>query len=247
MAKKRYLVWVLLIFVAVGVFAEEPGFKFSAGFGGYFTGDLAGGIIRDKNDYNIIPPYYIMFDDNPYLITPYFGGGAFLFIDATFLELNMGLFVAGGEWMQRSIGFDDGYSFGDEEDEEKRFGVTVAGIDFGLMAKYPFAIDTKTTAFPLLGITYRNIFSADISGMEVDEPGNFSALWFKFGGGADVYIAQNTYVRFELLFGLRLKNDFEKKLASALEKVESYNRDSKSWNNNLGHGLDIKIAVGRTF
>jgi hypothetical protein len=103
----------------------------------------------------------------------------------------------------------------------------------------------KLTLFPLLGITYRFILSAkdgngesykDSSGS--DRSGDFSALWFRFGGGLDYSITDQIYFRGGLSYGLRLSNKFEDDMVDQSGGI----LDTR-----LGHGLEIKAAVGYRF
>jgi hypothetical protein len=125
--------------------------------------------------------------------------------------------------------------------------MSVVGLDIGLLGKYPFAINEKLSLFPLLGISYRVMLSAkDEDGDEYEglvddgKPVDFSALWFKFGGGLDYSFTDHIYLRGEALYGLRLANKAEKDIVDAIPSAA----DPKAL---LGHGLEIKLAVGYRF
>jgi hypothetical protein len=114
------------------------------------------------------------------------------------------------------------------------------------LGKYPFSINDKFTVFPLLGITFRAALDVEVNGYKVEdlgstESGDFSALWFKFGGGADYSFTDAIYLRGDLLYGVRLANNFENDL------VDDYNYPGVDTKTLLGHGLEIKIAVGYRF
>jgi hypothetical protein len=169
--------------------------------------------------------------------TPYFGGGGFAFFDATFAELSLGFFGGGGTAKTEYPGQPDGES-----------DMSFMGLDIGLLGKYPFVINDKLTVFPLLGITYRVMLSAkDEDGNQYknsdgdDAPGDFSALWFKLGGGVDYSFTNAIYLRGELLYGLRLANKFEN------DMVDNYDLPGVDAKTLLGHGLEIKVAVGYRF
>jgi hypothetical protein len=204
--KKLVLFSVFAALVAGGAFAL-PEFKLGAGAGGYFTGDFAGGVKGDG---------YSTF-------TPYFAGGGFAFFDATYAELSLGIFGGSGEWQTHRNNRPTVYS-----------DVSLAGLDIGLLVKYPFFIK-KFSIFPLLGINYRAVFSAKMEDEEFDNPEDLGALWFKFGGGLDYFFTDNIFLRGEALYGLRLKNEFE-------DDNSGSGVDSR-----LGHGLEVKIAVGYQF
>ncbi|MDR1986516.1 MAG: hypothetical protein LBP88_06035 [Treponema sp.] len=75
---------------------------------------------------------------------------------------------------------------------------------------------------------------------EDDAPGDFSALWFKLGGGLDFSFTDHIYLRGDLLYGLRLANTFENDMVDSIGSAA----DPKTL---LGHGLEVKIAVGYRF
>jgi len=222
MAKKILFLMVLAIFGVVGAFAQ-PEFKVSAGFGGYFTSDFGGGVEISYAGFN------------GHLKTPYVGGGAFVFLDATFFELSLGFAGAGYEA--------EAYFQGAGTSKYKATG---SGLDIGLLGKYPFAIGDQFSIFPLLGISYRAVLSveSEIADVKADNPGDFSALWFKFGGGLDYSITEKIYLRAGILYGFRLENEFEKDIEANWYKTYG---GMVNINKLLGHGLEIKLAVGFRF
>jgi hypothetical protein len=214
--KKRIFLGLVLAAVAAGGVFALPEFKLSAGGGGYFTSDFGGGVEASGNS----------------LKTPYAGGGGFVFFDATYAELSLGFWGGGGTFKQEMGG------------QSADSDMSVMGLDIGLLGKYPFAINEKLSLFPLLGITYRVMLSAkDEDGNQHqnsdgdDAPGDFSALWFKLGGGVDFFFTDHVFLRGGLLYGLRLANKFENDLVDAGSSVKTL----------LGHGLEVKIAVGYRF
>jgi opacity protein-like surface antigen len=70
--------------------------------------------------------------------------------------------------------------------------------------------------------------------------GDFSALWFKLGGGLDYDITNNIYLHSEALYGLRLANKVENDMKDSIP-------DSADPKTRLGHGLNVKLAVGYKF
>jgi opacity protein-like surface antigen len=125
--------------------------------------------------------------------------------------------------------------------------MSVMGLDIGLLGKYPFAVNEKLSVFPLLGITYRVVLSVkDEDGNKIDDSGladsgDFSALWFKLGGGLDFSFTDQVYLRGEALYGLRLANKFEK------DMVDMFDEPGVDTKTLLGHGLEVKVAVGYRF
>jgi hypothetical protein len=233
--KKLMLFSVLAVITVGGVFAQEkpenvkrgafalPEFKLSAGAGGYFTSDFGGGVEAS------------MGGQSGSMKTPYAGGGGFAFFDATYAELSLGFFGGGGTFKQEQGNFSSEYD------------MYFTGLDIGLLGKYPFTIGEKLSVFPLLGITYGVVLSAKNEDGDSyknsdgdDAPGDFSALWFKLGGGLDFLFTDHIYLRGGLLSGLRLANTYEKDM---LDVIPS-DADAKTL---LGHGLEVKLAVGYRF
>jgi hypothetical protein len=155
--------------------------------------------------------------------TPYVGGGILAFFDATYAELTVGMFGANG----------------DIDKERSMFG-----IDFGLLGKYPFKLGENFSIFPLLGIEYHLVLTAldndeyQFQNDNEDAPVDLSALWFKAGAGLDFSFDKTLYLRGELLYGLRIVNKYE------MDLVDSEGSGATSL---LGHGLNIKLALGYRF
>jgi hypothetical protein len=226
MAKKGVFIITLVTLVTVGGFAQSE-FKLSIGAGGYFTSDFGGGVEASVSGFGKIMDFK----------TPYAGGGGFIFLDATFVELSLGLFSAGGTWKVQE--FITG--------ESVNLNYSASGLDIGLLGKYPFVISEQLTLFPVLGITYRSILSAKLDSEKDDDPGELSALWFKFGGGLDYSFTNNIFLRVGASYGLRLKNEFEKDGADLFKTSGSLSGIRVNTETLLGHGLDIKLAIGYRF
>jgi hypothetical protein len=156
--------------------------------------------------------------------TPYFGGGGFAFFDATYAELSLAISGNGGKFKTSGSGDVD---------------FSLVNLNIGLLGKYPFAINDTLSFFPLLGIDYQVTLSAKQGDNEVDEPGDFSALWIKFGGGVDYSITESLYLRLDALYGIRLANKFENDMKDNIPGA-----DVKPL---LGHGLTVKVGVGYKF
>ncbi|MDR3325180.1 MAG: hypothetical protein LBS82_04250, partial [Spirochaetaceae bacterium] len=143
--------------------------------------------------------------------------------DATYAELSFGFFGGGGTMSQERNGVSgDGMDF------------SVTGLDIGLQGKYPIELGSSLSVFPIFGIDYRVVVGAKIADKPADNAGDLSAFWFKFGGGLDYAIANNVYLRADLLYGIRLANKMENDAIDGWDGAKS----------RLGHGLDVKVAVG---
>jgi opacity protein-like surface antigen len=218
MVKKGLVVLVLAVLVAGGAFAQA-GFKLSAGAGGYFTSDFGGGYETSTRFSTSTSEF------------PYAGGGGFLFLDATFAELSFGFWGGSGK-SETTGGIFNG-----------KVNISYTGLDIGLLGKYPFTISNQLSLFPLFGITFRVILSGKSGNVKLDDPEDFSALWFRLGGGLDYSFTNSIYLRAGILYGLRLPNKAEN---DAVERAEN-SIISTDANTLLGHGLEIKVAVGFRF
>ena len=225
--KLLYLI-IFMVFITNRAFPQSE-FRVSAGFGGYFTSDFGGGV-ENTNLGRLFS----------HIKTPYFGGGAFVFLDATFVELNFGGFMIKGEWEEFFLLYGPGGVY----PATYKFNSLGIGLDIGLLGKYPFAVSEKITVFPFLGITYRAILALAEEGYKIYDPDEYNTLWFNFGGGLDYSITDNIYLRTGILYGIRLINEFERK---TIERLNTSSWGDDVINNILGHGLEIKLAVGFRF
>ncbi|MCL1993303.1 MAG: hypothetical protein FWG66_10200 [Spirochaetes bacterium] len=219
--KRALLVLAMSAFVAGGAFAQIP---LSVGVGGMFTSDFGGGIEASFEGESIMTAE-----------TPYFGGGGFVFFDMFFAQLSLGFFGAGGTVSMSIMG------------ESGDMDQSLLGMDIGLMGKFPVAVSPQMTVFPLLGIVYRLVLSGNntMDGETMDWDGNdgapdasdFSALWFRLGGGLDFAFNQNMFLRTTLTYGIRLANSQENDFVDEFEAPFSAST-------RLGHGLDFTIGIG---
>jgi len=228
--KKKLLILVVLAMVVAGGAFAAPEFKLSAGGGAFFGSDFGGGFKAS------------MMGESMSVETPYFGGGVYGFFDLTYAELSIGYFMGQGKMKAKGMSDD-----GDDSSETSK----LQSLNFGVLLKYPFQISEKFTIFPLLGIDYQSVLSAKIDGKDIDEytegefkAKDFSALWFKFGAGADLSLTDQIYLRLNLLYGIRTENKFEKDMKDRLAILSLLGGKTETI---LGHGLTAKVAVGFKF
>jgi TolB-like protein len=191
----------------------------SFGVGGLFLSDFNAGFIGQT------PTYYV---DRK---MPQLGGGVYVFFDATYAELSIAFSIAGGKDKSEGI-------FGTLRPE---FDFSMMNLNFALFGKYPLTINKKLSAFPLLGIEYAMCLNAVENGLAfIKEDGgraeamDFSSLWFKLGAGLDISFTNTIYLRCEALYGVRLRNKFEKDFIDFSSDGTAY----------VGHGLTARVAVG---
>jgi hypothetical protein len=189
----------------------------SIGGGAFFASDFGGGL-RYGNGEQVRMPYY--------------GGGAYLFIDATYLEIFAGYSAGGGMWKSA-----------DAHKSDSIPNETRSHVNIGIFAKYPFE-KWNVKIFPLLGIDYEAYISGErvYDWGEVKTKESKSALWFKAGGGADVGLSERAYLRLELLYGVRTANEFENVWKSKEAEFTGFTVKTK-----LGHGVSARVGAGVRF
>ena len=194
----------------------------SAGGGLFFTSDFGGGVKWGREQ----------------LAMPYVGGGAYLFFDAVYGEAFAGGFAGVGKWAS---------DYAEAGNPLPNYAQRIC-LNAGAFGKYPFDLG-RVTAFPLLGLDYEMSVSAKVNLANGNEyyfdGGNghhaanaLSALWVKFGGGADFAFGQTLYLRGELLYGVRLM----------AYDAEVEDASIRSGGTTLpGHGLTFKVGAGVKF
>jgi hypothetical protein len=256
MAKRHFMVLVLAAVAVGGLFAQEAAKKpekakkavsISAGIGGLIGGDFGGGV-DDVVSFENVDLGSLKYE------TPYFGGGGYAFFDATYAELTIGFSVGSGKSKMISEPPDLPGSPPNNVSD-----TSITNLSIGLLGKYPIAINPKLSVFPLLGIDYLICLSfkndiEDDMWMVLDDNGNpsgsagdFSALWFKIGGGVDFSFTDKIYLRFEALYGIRLANKYETDWKDYVENNSDGFGDDVEAKTLLGHGITAKLAVGYKF
>jgi len=190
--------------------------------GGAFAQSSAGGGIVYTGDYTAkitVPGAEIKYPWNAF--------GFYGFYNDKYIEASLGL-LFGFSTMTSSY---PGTS-GDAEME-------MSFLSLGVLGKYPFAIGEKIVLFPALGLdVYLGLSAKEKkSGDTYDDPGDFSHLWFRFGGGIDYNLTDKLYLRGLVLLGLRTAMQFERDLIDGLADSEK----------TIGFGPSIKVAVGYNF
>jgi hypothetical protein len=228
--KKRLFLGLVFAAAVAGMAFTLPGFHVSAGGGAYFTSDFGGGI---ETSYESTEVFSIH--------TPYVGGGGFLFLDATYAELSLGLWGGGGPWEMKAFNVPTDMTYG------------LMGLDISLLGKFPFNLTSKFSLFPLLGIAYRVMLSVKNEDGDQWEgfggdggPADFSRFWIKLGFGVDFDLTDSLYLRGGILGGLGFPNKAEADLQDYIEKMIG-TTSGISTSIGLGFGFDVKLAVGYRF
>ncbi|MCL1992755.1 MAG: hypothetical protein FWG66_07395 [Spirochaetes bacterium] len=232
MAKKILLGLVMAAFVVGGAFAQNP---ITFGVGTFFTSDFGGGFEHSITDDADLTTTTIIRSPNS-------GFGGLVFVDALFASMSVGFFTTSGAW-ERTLSVDDGT---DVLEERWDGNTNLTGLKISLMGKLPIAISESVTIFPMIGFSYRAVLAASTLWIELDDdreevdrehqlhanPGDFSALWFRFGLGMDFNVSERTFLRGTFTYGMRFRNDFERHAIG----------DGAS--GRIGHGVDVMLGLG---
>ena len=218
MKKRIFLALLVVTLAAGGAFAQV-----SFGIGGFVGGDFGGGVEMSASAGGITAKGGIKM--------PYFGGGGYVFLDAQFVELTFGLY--GGKMDYKGYTEVNG-----TYNETNAVTFSISNFNIGLFGKIPTDLGALTV-FPMLGIDYAMTTALkDENGNEANDAGDLSALWIKAGGGLDLGLGGNLFLRAEALYGIRFANKIENDLKDGMTVPGADTRTR------LGHGLDIKLAIG---
>jgi hypothetical protein len=184
--------------------------------------------------------------------------GGWLFFDATY-----------GEFTVMFQGGNNSYA------EKMDYGVTSlanstgrgyeASLGFSLLGKYPFRINEKISWFPLLGIEYQIAlvekrqpedgvtYNRTKSYFPEDNDKNgkpyplsaWNSWWIDIGAGLDYNITGLLFLRSELIFGFRLRTDYEKGALEVVQNPPVNVKDPKL--TGLTGGPALRIAAGWRF
>ena len=237
----------VLVGLALGAVSSVSAIDMSAGGGAFFASDFGGGVEAKIS-------YQGRFIERT-MKTPYSGGGINAFLDVTYAEISVGYLFAGGKWESEgktNIPGDPGY--------KSSLDASFSAIQLGLLGKYPIALSDEMTVFPAAGIHYQSCISGAYKSPGGSEEikwdgkngrpkaADYSAVIFNFGGGLDFALAENMFIRSELLYGIRLaskaEDDMVKELKPDADDAKRRGYDVTGPNARLGHGLTIKAGVG---
>jgi hypothetical protein len=190
--KKLVVLGIFLAILSVSAFAL-PAFKVSLGVGGFYQR------YTTKIDTALTPNYE---DVNA-------NWGVYGLLDLTYLEANAGMAFG-----TKKLATGSPYSV---------VPFSLASLNLAAYLKYPIVLG-PVTIFPLAGFDYNLAISATQGSAEYKR-GNFfyanqfDAFLIGIGGGLDIHINPKLYIRAELRWGFRLKNDDEKSAITTAKYV----------------------------
>ena len=183
----------------------------------------------------------------------YFGGGFSVFYEPVkYLEFSLGIMGGIGE-------NGDMFISSPVVDAERKSGdFSLSTLNIGAIGKIPFGKEgglVRTS--PLLSLEYNITMGTDIEDEKVAKPMDWNQLWLKFGWELQVnFWVENPvwFIRWGILYGFRLPTKAEKDFVK-----DTVNEMKHSFNDNfgtipdfnsrtiLGHGINLKMAIGYKF
>jgi len=189
-----------------------------------------------------------------------FNFGGFVFADATWVEFSVG--IQGGvnnytETMVAEIPSQDNLVL-----PSKGKGSELM-LNFTLLGKYPFTLNERLAAFPLLGVEYQVALmqarepegrqrydrtdnrrgETDVDG-KIYKMSAWNSLFVVIGGGMDYRLTSSLYLRPELLYSFRLQTPYE------VDKLKYTKKALKAPDPKLAgltSGPTLRIAAGWRF
>jgi len=224
MTKRWVLLAILVTLVTTGAFAQM-----SAGVGVFYNADIGGSGANLS-----VPGFGSVLDYE----AKHNGFGIYGYFDAAYIELSLGTL-----WgiYKRSLG-------GSEELEEYFYSeeFRLQSLHLGLLGKFPIQLSNNLTLFPAVGIDYQMYSSLKQGNTIYTNAGDFSSLWFRFGGGVDVGINESMYFRGTILYGIKLNSKYDKETEDDFNFIKNY-LGVGSVEYKKAHGLQIKAAIGFKF
>jgi hypothetical protein len=189
-----------------------------------------------------------------------FNYGAFLFVDGTWAEFNLG--IQGGRHNYKETMVAASPSIDDLVTNSVGKGTEMM-LSLALLGKYPFTLNRNFSLFPLLGMEYQIALMENrqpdghnqydrtdpIRG-DTDASGHtyklsaWNSLFVVIGGGIDYNFSSLWFLRTELLYSFRLETHYE---ADSLEKAKRGVNAADPKLGGLTSGPTLKIAVARKF
>jgi len=222
--KKTVLVLALAVFVTGGAFAH----MFSAGGGTLFGGGRLGSV-SGSGDFTSAD-----------IQMNAFNVGSFLFLDATFVELSIAS-VIGAIW--------DDYDFYGPSGRERGSDTgSLFSIDFTLLGKYPFAVASNFSIFPLFGVSYSVVLLTEMDGDTAENPFHFNTFRLLLGFGGDINFTSRIFLRASLLGYYRFASRGFRNYAKDIRDMAFDNGDyAFSADHSGGFGGELRLAVGFRF
>jgi len=246
----KFTTFSILIFLPIMVFAAD--FSISTGggaFGGYtFTrytlsgDDLSGKFVESKQRMDRVN----------------FGG--FVFLDLTYAMFSVS-YQASNNKYRESVQYPDGSFLTDDIGKGKE-----QSFNLSLLGKYPFTINRKLQMYPIFGLEYHFAlvqkrkpddskiwYDRHKGGLKADrnkddKPYKLSAwnsIWLTVGGGADLYLVKNLFLRTEVHFSFRMPTTYEMGALEVVKQEPTNIKDPKM--GGLTGTPTLRLSIGYRF
>jgi len=230
---KKIIAFLIFVCAGTALFGQV---RLSVGGGANFTANFTSHTLSNSYKDHLKE---IGESSEPNNNTHFIGGGAYGFFDATYVEANIGVLF--GSW-----------NADETKNKENDKALVITALKLGIFGKYPFQLGGRVSVFPMLGLDVVLPLAGTVDGEDIvqgdykrsDFEKDFTQIWVKLGGGFDIHATDHVFVRPEFMYGIRFLTDNEQKTISSDYKASDPN---KIYSGIIGHGLDIRVAVGYKF
>ena len=238
-------------------------FSMSAGGGGFIGGHFTRYTLRADgkvDDTSQTPPVKVDANITSEQSVDQLNMGGFLFFDAAWAELNIGILAGPYQYAESMYAENSGTVVFGKKDPETGTGRETM-LSLSLLGKYPFELNRQLTVFPLLGLDYQIAIQEvrQVDGFklydrtqkrETDSNGGryqlsaWNSLFIVVGGGLDFNFYSPFFLRTELLYSIRLQTPWE---IDNLKKVKDMVAAPNPTLSGLSSGPTLKLCVGWRF
>ncbi|MDR2842226.1 MAG: hypothetical protein LBV52_03380 [Spirochaetaceae bacterium] len=228
---KKSLFLALSVFASTALYAVDVDFGFGLGafYSDTFYSSSADGNATKYDGTSVARDIVTLAENNI---------GAYLFLDATYVELDFAL---------------AGATLNNKYSPQVASGTR---LDFSLLGRYPFPLGTAAVIYPMFGIELDLLLSPKTSAgedwspsktrIDLSEPGKYNSgdsievsdltnIWIRIGGGADIKLGGNFFLRSQLIWGIKFDNRYDLNIEKA---------NSGSNYKHFNHGPTFRLAVG---
>jgi hypothetical protein len=236
----------VIVGLALGAVSAVSALDMSVGGGASFTGNFGGGFSTPEVKYQNIVLIKELETKMPWM-----GGVVSGFFDLTYAEISIGITGGSGTLSQEIPILNLTTGQVSYVPNDASFGVVA--FDISLLGKYPIALSDAVSLAPLVGIDYQSWLAGgvaiqNIDGSVIEEPGDNSRLWVKFGLGLDYNLNEKVFLRIPVLYGIGLANKVEedagKVFEQSLEPLKVLGVDFGDSKVLPSNGLTLGVSVG---
>jgi hypothetical protein len=234
---RKNLCVLFLLFLGSAIFAAD--FGISLGGGAIFGPSFSKSVTNNMSGTLVLPPSYIPTSGSAALAyeTKTFDVGAFVFGDFTFAELSLAYMTQLGNVVNSKMTTITGGGSMTTSLPDVYYKNHVILAD--LLGKYPFAITSRFSVFPALGVGLK--FSVAGNANSDFKHSVWWGLSLKGGIGGDFSLTDRLFLRGEILFYFLLASDKEAEIPEYADMGVprfSFKNEGYYW------GPQFKLAIG---